>query len=91
MGADEAVVKLQSCRGRIDLLDGRILELLNERAAIALEIGGAKREAGLPVVELSRERAVIDGAVSRSRGPLSPAAIENIYTAIMLEMRRLQE
>ena len=53
MGADEAVVKLQSCRGRIDLLDGRILELLNERAAIALEIGGAKREAGLPVVEWS--------------------------------------
>jgi chorismate mutase len=91
VGADDAVAKLQSCRGRIDQLDARILELLNERAGIALEIGAAKREAGLPVVELSREKAVIAGAVSRSGGPLSPAAIENIYTAIMLEMRRLQE
>lgn len=91
MGVDEAVEKLKGFRGQIDSIDSRILEMLNERATVALEIGATKRAAGLPVVELSRERAVIEGMGSRNRGPLSNDAIERIYTAVMLEMRRLQE
>lgn len=91
MGADEAVEKLKGARVRIDALDSRLLQLLNERASVALEIGATKRSAGLPVVELSRERAVIEGMSFRNAGPLSHDAIERIYTAIMLEMRRLQE
>ena len=91
MGVDEAVEKLKGFRGSIDSLDSQILNLLNQRATIALDIGATKRAAGLPVVELSRERAVIEGMGSRNAGPLSNDAIERIYTAIMLEMRRLQE
>lgn len=91
MGVDEAVEKLKGFRGQIDLIDSRILEMLNERATVALEIGATKRAAGLPVVELSRERAVIEGMAGRNQGPLSNDAIERIYTAVMLEMRRLQE
>jgi chorismate mutase/prephenate dehydratase len=91
VGVDEAVEKLKGFRGSIDSLDGKILDLLNQRATVALEIGATKRAAGLPVVELTRERAVIEGMGSRNAGPLSNEAIERIYTAIMLEMRRLQE
>ncbi len=91
MGVDEAVEKLKGFRTQIDAIDSRILSMLNERAAVALEIGATKRAAGLPVVELSRERAVIEGMGARNLGPLSNEAIELIYTAIMLEMRRLQE
>jgi chorismate mutase / prephenate dehydratase len=91
VGVDEAVEKLKGFRGSIDSLDSQILDLLNQRAAVALDIGATKRAAGLPVVELSRERAVIEGMGSRNAGPLSNDAIERIYTAIMLEMRRLQE
>ncbi len=91
MGVPDVADKLKECRGRIDGIDGKILELLNVRAGIALEIGAAKREAGLPVVELSRERAVVEGMGARNGGPLSNDAVERIYTAIMLEMRRLQE
>ncbi len=91
MGVDEAVEKLKGFRGQIDSIDSRILEMLNERAAVALQIGATKRAAGLPVVELSRERAVIEGMGARNQGPLANDAIERIYTAVMLEMRRLQE
>ena len=91
MVVDEAVEKLKGFRGQIDSIDSRILEMLNERASVALEIGATKRAAGLPVVELSRERAVIEGMGGRNQGPLSNDAIERIYTAVMLEMRRLQE
>ena len=37
--------KLKIIRDRIDAFDDRILELLNERARLAQEIGGAKRGA----------------------------------------------
>jgi len=89
--AAEATEKLKLFRARIDEIDSSILDQLNRRAAVALEIGATKRAAGLPVVELSRERAVVEGMVGRNLGPLSPEAIERIYTAVMLEMRRLQE
>ena len=91
MGVDDAVEKLKGFRGQIDSIDSRILEMLNARAAVALQIGATKKAAGLPVVELSRERAVIEGMGARNQGPLANDAIERIYTAIMLEMRRLQE
>lgn len=91
MGVDETVEKLKRLRSRIDFFDGQILDLLNERAAVALEIGAAKRAAGRPVVELGRERAVVEGMSDRNNGPLSNEAVERIYTAIMMEMRRLQE
>lgn len=91
MGVDEAVEILKGFRSQIDGVDQKILELLNQRAGIALQIGDTKRAAGLPVVELTRERAVIEGMGSRNEGPLSNEAVERIYTAVMLEMRRLQE
>jgi chorismate mutase len=82
---------LKECRGRIDALDARILALLNERAGIALEIGRIKAGAGLPTLEASREKAVVDGMVAANQGPLPPDAVERVYTAIMAEMRLLQD
>lgn len=87
----EARAELGKYRGRIDELDGQILALLNQRAKIAEEIGDVKRSAGLPVVELSRETAVVDNMVARNSGPLTNLSVAVIYRAIMLEMRRIQE
>jgi chorismate mutase len=83
--------ELKGRRVKIDALDLKILALLNERAGIALEIGGIKSAAGLPTFEASRERAVIDGMVAANAGPLEAEAVERVYTAIMAEMRRLQD
>lgn len=91
MGVSDPAERLQQFRGLIDSLDVQILALLNERAAVALEIGATKKSAGLPVVELTRERAVVEGMMGRNVGPLSNDAIERIYIAIMMEMRRLQD
>ena len=91
MGVSDPVERLKQFRGRIDSLDEQILALLNERASVALEIGATKKSAGLPVVELSRERAVVEGMMGRNAGPLGNDAIERIYVAIMMEMRRLQD
>ena len=91
MGVSDPAERLKDFRGLIDSLDEKILALLNERATVALEIGATKKSAGLPVVELTRERAVVERMMGRNSGPLGNDAIERIYIAIMLEMRRLQD
>ena len=91
MDASNSVEPLTKSRILIDDLDEKILALLNDRASVALEIGAIKKSAGLPVVELKREQAVVEGMMGRNAGPLGNDAIERIYTAIMLEMRRLQD
>jgi chorismate mutase-like protein len=91
MTAEEAQKALQGFRDEIDALDARILALLNERAAVAEKIGDTKAAASLPVVELARERAVVERMMERNGGPLSAQAVERIYQTIMLEMRRIQE
>ena len=91
MGVSDPAERLKEFRGLIDSLDEKILALLNERATVALEIGATKKSAGLPVVELTRERVVVERMRGRNSGPLGNDAIERIYIAIMLEMRRLQD
>ncbi len=91
MTETEARAELGKYRQQIDELDGQILALLNRRARVAEEIGDVKRAAGLPVVELSRESAVVDKMVAGNAGPLADLSVAAIYRAIMLEMRRIQE
>jgi chorismate mutase len=90
MTIEEAKQILGGFRCHIDEIDNQILHLLNRRAAIAVQIGDTKHAAGLPVVELSREEAVIQRMIEASEGPLSPEAVKHLYTTIMQEMRRLQ-
>lgn len=91
MTEEEARTELGAYRQQIDALDSQILSLLNSRAQIAEKIGDVKRAAHLPVVELSRETAVIDKMVAGNTGPLTDSSVALIYRAIMLEMRRIQE
>ena len=91
MTEPEARAELGKFREQIDRLDGQIVDLLNQRARIAEQIGDVKRAANLPVVELSRETAVVDNMVALNQGPLTNLSVAVIYRAIMLEMRRIQE
>ena len=61
-------------RKQIDEIDRKLVELLNQRAQAAHEIGKLKRDADMPIYEPDRERAVFDecarsesGAAARSR------------------------
>lgn len=81
---------LDEWRVRIDDIDRQLLQLLNERAAIALEVGRAKRQAGASVHVPERERAVLEGLVQLNAGPLSPDAVRAIWREILSASRALQ-
>jgi chorismate mutase-like protein len=81
---------LDELRGRIDALDLRLVALLNERAACALEIGRLKEALGLPVYQPSRESEVLANVRAANGGPLDGPAITRLFERIIDEARRLE-
>ena len=78
---------LDDWRHRIDELDKRLVELLNERSRCALEIGKLKHEAKVPLYQPDRENQVLQNVERANRGPLSDAAIRRLFERIIDEAR----
>jgi chorismate mutase len=81
---------LAQCRERIDKIDLRILELLNERTVIVEEIGRVKKQAALAIYEPKREDQVFHNITSNNRGPLPDDAVKRVFERIIDEMRKVQ-
>ena len=82
--------RMQALRERIDALDERIVALLNERAACALEIGEIKRTVGMAIYQPGREKAVLEHVRQVNAGPLDGDAVMRLFERIIDEARRLE-
>ncbi len=82
--------RVEELRRRIDELDIGILELLNERAACALEIGAAKRNRGQATYDAVREAAIVRRVRAANTGPMQDEAVRRIFERILDESRRLE-
>jgi chorismate mutase-like protein len=89
--SSEALNALSKCRDRIDELDRRLVDLLNERTSVVEEIGRIKKEADLAIYEPSREGQVFENVTLHNRGPLSSDGLKRIFERIIDEMRRIQK
>jgi chorismate mutase-like protein len=78
-------------RRKIDDLDRKLVDLLNQRAQAAHEIGKLKRSAGMPIYEPDREQAVFANARQANQGPLPDRDLMRIYERIMDIMRQIQQ
>jgi chorismate mutase-like protein len=84
---------IDELRRRIDQLDERLVELLNERANCALEIGKLKRTLGLEVYQPDREAEVLRHVQSHGKqtgSPLGGEAIARVFERIIDEARRIE-
>jgi chorismate mutase len=91
MSLNDAHGALARCRERIDRIDRRLVEILNERASIVEEIGRVKKDAKLAVYEPKRESEVFDNITSHNGGPLTADVLKRIFERIIDEMRRIQK
>ncbi len=78
-------------RRRIDKLDRQIVELVNERGAVANEIGKLKEAAGETVYAPEREEQVLDRAVKHSNGPMAEQCIRAIFREIISGSRAIEK
>ena len=77
-------MSLDDIRKQIDAIDLRLVELMNERARLAVEIGCLKREAGQNAAYApEREREVLERVASASAGPLQEATLRAIWKELM--------
>lgn len=78
-------------RKKIDELDRSLVELLNERARAAQEIGRLKRNTQMPIYEPDREKRIFENVHAANRGPLSDLDLTQVFERIIDVMRNLQK
>lgn len=83
--------KINNPRQEIDRIDGEILRLLNERAAIALKVGAAKANVDVSMVDPKREAEVLARLSAENKGPFDEQSITNIFQRIIDESLHLQQ
>jgi len=87
----EETPELRRLRKRIDALDRRLVDLLNERAALAREAGRAKTAAGRRAIrDAEREREVLLRVSMANTGPLPQADLVALYRRLFVATRALE-
>lgn len=82
--------KLKKKRKEINLLDLKLLTLLNQRLRMALEIGKIKKEMGKKIYNPKREKEVLERLKQKNKGLLKEEDLKKIFTTIMKVCRKSQ-
>ena len=61
--------KIRELRKKIDEVDNKLIDLLNERARIVIEVGNIKKTEKLDFHSPSREREILERLAARNTGP----------------------
>jgi chorismate mutase len=77
-------------RARIDTIDQILVDLINRRLEFAIEIGRIKRDSGQQVRDVAREHALIERLQRHNNGPMSDAALADLFARIISEARILE-
>lgn len=83
--------KLKPLREKIDAIDTQLLELLNQRALVAQEVGHVKAETDAPVFRPEREAQVLRKVAERNAGPLLDVDLQTIFREVMSACRALEK
>lgn len=80
--------ELKKYRAQIDCIDDELLNLFNQRAGLAQQIGHAKGTGA--VLRPEREAQVLQRMMDANKGPLSAQAVSALYTEVMSQCRALE-
>ncbi|MFP4315484.1 MAG: prephenate dehydratase [Desulfovibrionales bacterium] len=89
-GKTAAANRLQQIRQEIDSVDAELLNLLNRRAALSIEVGRIKSGRDEDVFKPFREKEVLGSLVTTNPGPLPEDHLRSIYREILSSSRSLQ-
>lgn len=87
-----ALEELTRCREEIERIDRDIISLLARRLTLGKRTGALKRDAGLPILDPTREAAVIRRVTEEARDAgLPPEPVREVFWQIVGMSRRAQE
>jgi chorismate mutase/prephenate dehydratase len=76
-------MSLEDLRKRIDEIDYKLVQLLNERARVVVDIGKLKNRADKPVYSPDREKEVLAKITQANKGPLPNKTLVAIWRELM--------
>src|SRR5688572_27691902 len=75
--------KLSALRVQIDAIDAQLVELINRRAQVVVEVGKLKQQHNTPIYSPDRERLIFEKIRQLNHGPLPHRALEAVYRELM--------
>lgn len=85
-----AIKAIEAGRQKIDQIDEQILELLSQRADVALAIAALRGRGHGSGIDILRESEIIGMVTNLKRGPFSEQAVSHIFLDILKETKILQ-
>lgn len=70
---------LQECRKRLDEIDGRIVELFEERMRVCGEVAAYKIETGKAVYDAEREKQKLNAVKEMAHGDFNREAVRELF------------
>ena len=81
---------LEVLRVEIDRIDQQMVQLFEERMQVVAEVMAVKKAAGLPILDASREEAVVAKNTARLRDPALAGYYERLIRQMMALSREYQ-
>lgn len=82
--------ELEELRAQIDDIDAQMTALFEKRMAVTRRVGAYKKAHGIPVLDRSREDAVLAGKEALLKNPYLKTDIKDFFSSIMAISRRQQ-
>ncbi|MFB3225840.1 MULTISPECIES: bifunctional 3-deoxy-7-phosphoheptulonate synthase/chorismate mutase [unclassified Exiguobacterium] len=82
--------ELKRLRDELDLVNAELLELMNRRGQIAVEIGKVKRAQGLDRYDPVRERQMLESIAANNHGPFETGRLQHVFKEIFKASLELQ-
>ncbi|HXX80665.1 MAG TPA: prephenate dehydratase [Thermodesulfovibrionales bacterium] len=83
--------ELKNLRSEIDAIDEEILNLLNRRARIVIEVARIKRQENTRFYSPEREKEILQRLISINRGPFPNSAIKPLFREILSASLSLEQ
>src|SRR6185437_8142646 len=84
-------LNLDELRDKVDGLNTKILDLINERTELVQEIGKVKEKQGVNRYDPIREREMLNFLKEYNKGPLPTGVMEHIFKGIFMSALEIQE
>lgn len=84
-------MSLETLRQQVDEIDSKMVQLLNQRALLSLEILQQKQKLNRPIYDPQREQTVLQRIADANQGPLPDKQLQEIFRLIIQSCRNLQQ
>ena len=82
-GTSDEFETTEEIESLIDEVDLQVVDLINQRAQLVVEVGEFKRKSDVPIYAPHREAAVLTKIKNLNQGPLKNRTLEGVYRELM--------